>query len=183
VSQAEPSPIETLQAEITHLKGELQLRDQLVDQLSQEVFRLIANHPPNGTPPSADPENYPSQLERLNAQIAEIDEQVQFYQKQLGTRDTEIHQLQNKLRTVTERNQSLEQLLQELPELYREKFAQRMKPVKEKVEQLQRDNQKLQAQVQTLTYRLAVRTHSSHKSSLDLADLQPTDSNQLSNYG
>ncbi|PNW42701.1 UNVERIFIED_CONTAM: hypothetical protein BEN50_13740 [Euhalothece sp. KZN 001] len=151
-----PSKIETLQAEVNQLKGELQLRDQLVEQLSQELFRLVKDNP-NFTSVSESTEEHRSQLELLNNQIAEIEEQLQFYQQQISTRNTEIAQLQTKIRTLTERNQALEEMLQDLPEVYRQKFSQRMKPVKEKVEQLKEENQQLQAKVQSLTYRLAVR--------------------------
>lgn len=171
-----PSHIESLQAEITQLKGELQLRDQLVEQLSQELFRLVKEYP-SYTSVSETTEEHRSQLELLNNQIAEIEEQIQFYQQQISTRDTEIYQLQAKIRTLTERNQALEEMLQDLPQVYREKFSQRMKPVKEKVEQLQQENQQLQAKVQTLTYHLAVRTRTPNDPDIDLPYLQKTDSN------
>lgn len=177
-----PSEIETLQAEIANLQGELQLRDELVDQLSQELFRLVKDNQ-NFTAVDGDTEQRQSQLELLKAQITEVEEQLQFYQQQISTRDREIYQLQGKIQTLTERNQTLEQMLQDLPALYREKFAQRMKPVKDKVEQLQQENQQLQGKVQALTYRLAVKSRSSHPSNLDLPDIQSTDSNQLSNHG
>lgn len=177
-----PSDPETLQAEIAQLKGELEMRDQLVDQLSHELFRLVKDHP-NFTSSEAENDPHQSQLERLNAQLAEIEEQVQFYQKQISTRDAEIYQLQTKVNTLTERNQTLEQMVQELPEIYRQKFAQRMKPVKEKVEQLQRENQQLHSQVQTLTYRLTVRSRPSQDNQVDLPELQKNDSSQLSSHG
>ncbi|AFZ44732.1 hypothetical protein PCC7418_2590 [Halothece sp. PCC 7418] len=174
MSQAEPSHLETLQAEIAHLQGELQLRDQLVDQLSQELFRLVKDPTSAASPPvGADPEQ--SQIERLNAQLTEIEEQVQFYQQQITTRDQEIYQLQNTIKTLMAKNKNLEKMLEDLPELYRQKFAQRLKPVKEKVEQLQRENQQLQAQVQTLTYRLTVRNRSSHDQDIDLPNFQQSD--------
>jgi len=175
VSQSRtPSPNETLQAEITHLQGELLLRDQLVDQLSEELFRLLKAHP-GLTSQSADTETYQSQIEQLSTQIAEIEEQLKFYQKQIATRDTEIYQLQGRIKTLMEKNQTLEKMLQDLPELYRQKFIQRMKPVKEKVEQLQQENQQLQVQVQTLTYRLRVRSGHSNDHNIDLPNLEATD--------
>jgi chromosome segregation ATPase len=174
VSQSEPSHLKTLQAEISQLQEELELRDQLVDQLSQELFRLVKDNSNWSSPQTANQE-YTSQLERLQAQIADIEEQVQFYQKQIATRDQEIYQLQSKIQTLTDKNQTLEKMLQDLPELYREKFAQRMKPVKEKVQQLQRENQQLQAQVQTLTYRLTIRNRSAHEHDIDLPNLKQGD--------
>lgn len=182
VSQAESSHLETLQAEVKHLKEELNLRDQLVEQLSQELFRLVKDNS-NFTASEQETESSASQIDRLKSQIAEIDEQVQFYQKQIETRNSEIEQLQTKIKTLTERNQNLEQMLQELPQVYRQKFAQRMQPVKEKVETLQQENQQLQAKLQTLTYRLAARNRTHKDNQVDLPDIQQTDSNQFSNRG
>ncbi len=169
-----PSDQETLQTEIAHLKEELQWRDQLVDQLSQELFRLIKDNP-DFTPQTPESEANQAQIDQLKGQIAEIEEQFQFYQTQIATRDQEIYQLQSKIKTLSQRNQTLEKMLQDLPEVYRQKFAQRMKPVKEKVEQLQQENQQLQAHVQTLTYRLAIRNHHPNDHDIDLPNLQSTD--------
>lgn len=154
MSQAESTQFETLQAEITHLKAELQLRDQLVDQLSQELFRLINNRSQvNSQPTTSD--NHQWQLDSLKAQMANIEEQVSLDQRQIANRDAEIQELRTQVKTLTERNRSLEQMLQDLPQIYRQKFAQRIKPVKQKVEQLQQENQQLHSKVQTLTKRLA----------------------------
>ncbi len=51
----------------------------------------------------------------------------------------------------------LEQVVQELPTLYRKKFNERIVPIKEKVGQLQRENRQLHAELQSVSYRLAVR--------------------------
>lgn len=166
VSQAESSQLETLQAEIAHLKGELQLRDQLVEQLSQELFRLVKKTPDAASQTVAS-EEYQSQVERLKAQIADIEEQVNFDQRQISHRDAEIEELRNKVKTLTKRNQTLEKMLQDLPQIYRQKFAERMKPVKAKVEQLQQENQQLQAQVQTLTYRLTIKNRNHQDNDID----------------
>lgn len=166
VSQAESSQLETLQAEIAHLQGELQLRDQLVEQLSQELFRLVKKTPDAASQTVAS-EEYQSQLERLKAQIADIEEQVNFDQRQISHRDAEIEELRNKVNSLTKRNQTLEKMLQDLPQIYRQKFAERMKPVKAKVEQLQQENQQLQAQVQTLTYRLTIKNRNHQDNDID----------------
>ena len=182
MSQAEPSDLENLQAEVTRLKEELTLRDQLVEQLSQELFRLFKDNS-NFAVSNQDTEQSLSQIDRLKAQIAEIDEQVQFYQKQIETRNAEIEQLQTKVKTLTERNKNLEQMLEELPQVYRQKFTQRMQPIKDKVESLQQENKQLQAKLQALTYRLAVRNRSHNDNQVDLPDFQQTDSSQFSNRG
>ncbi|MBD0302547.1 MAG: hypothetical protein ICV85_10315, partial [Tolypothrix sp. T3-bin4] len=41
MSQADTSTIQTLSTEASQLRQELLLRDQLVQQLSQELFRLV----------------------------------------------------------------------------------------------------------------------------------------------
>jgi len=166
VSQAESTQFETLQAEITHLKEELQLRDQLVEQLSQELFRLV-KHPSqvNSQPTTSD--NNQLQLDRLKAQMANIEEQVNLDQRQIANRDAEIQELRTQVKMLTERNQSLEQMIQDLPQIYRQKFAQRIKPVKQKVEQLQQENQQLHTKVQTLTERLAVRNGTHQDNDID----------------
>jgi hypothetical protein len=56
--------------------------------------------------------------------------------------------------------------VQELPNLYRQKFADRMAPVKEKVSQIQRENRKLHAELQSVSYRLAMKSRQAGK--LDL---------------
>ncbi|MGC1247633.1 MAG: hypothetical protein WA865_15565, partial [Spirulinaceae cyanobacterium] len=41
MTQTETPTLNSLQSEASHLREELQLRDQLVQQLSQELFRLV----------------------------------------------------------------------------------------------------------------------------------------------
>jgi chaperonin cofactor prefoldin len=60
----------------------------------------------------------------------------------------------------------LEQVVQELPKIYRQKFEDRMETVRDKVKTLQNDNRRLQAELQSVSYRLAVRTRRSQQ--LDL---------------
>ena len=58
----------------------------------------------------------------------------------------------------------LEQVVQELPRIYKEKFAERMDAVKDRVARIQQENRELQAELQSTSYRLAVRSRrgSSH---------------------
>ena len=62
----------------------------------------------------------------------------------------------------------LEQVVQELPQIYRRKFEERMAPVREKVATLQRENRKLQAELQSVSYRLAIKTRTASHSGIDL---------------
>ncbi|NEO48296.1 MAG: hypothetical protein F6K55_30950, partial [Moorea sp. SIO4A3] len=94
----------------------------------------------------------------LREQLHDVEQQVEFYQQQIATRDTEIKQLRESVEELTERSRQLEQVVQELPKIYHQKFSERMAPVKEKVTMLQRENRQLHAELQSVSYRLAVRS-------------------------
>lgn len=51
----------------------------------------------------------------------------------------------------------LEQVVEELPRIYKEKFEERLLPIKEKVALIQQENRRLHAELQSVSYRLAVR--------------------------
>ncbi len=160
-----PSP-SVLQAEIVNLREELQVRDLLAQQLSQELFRLVKNNATVEPTPEVS-EQHQSEVRSLREQIKSVEEQVTFYQGQLAERDTEIQQLRQSVKDLTERSRMLEQVVQELPRVYREKFAERMVPIKEKIARIQRENRQLHAELQSVSYRLAVRSRQS-TSQLDL---------------
>jgi predicted nuclease with TOPRIM domain len=94
----------------------------------------------------------------LREQLQDVEQQVTFYQEQITSRDGEIYQLRQSVQELTERSRMLEQVVQELPHIYRQKFAERMAPVREKVAMLQRENRQLHAELQSVSYRLAVRS-------------------------
>lgn len=148
------------QSELSRLQDELQMRDQLVQQLSQELFRLVkGNH--SLVPVSNRPEHHQSEMQALRDQLRGVEEQVKFYQEQLSERDSEIYQLRQTVRELTDRSRMLEQVVQEMPGVYRQKFAERLAPIKEKVAQIQRENRQLHAELQSVSYRLAVRNRQS----------------------
>jgi chromosome segregation ATPase len=167
VSQIDPSNIQALSTEVSQLRQELQLRDQLVQQLSQELFRLVKGNT-NFMPQRSQPEIDLSQLQELREQLQAVEEQVTFYQDQITTRDTEIYQLRQTVQELTDRSRMLEQVVQELPQIYRRKFEERMTPVREKVTMLQRENRQLQAELQSVSYRLALKTRTTSHSGIDL---------------
>ena len=70
------------------------------------------------------------------------------------------------MQELTDRSQMLEQVVQELPEVYRQKFSERLAQVLEKVEMLQKENRQLHVELQSVSYRLAVRNRQG--SGLDL---------------
>ena len=87
-----------------------------------------------------------------------MEEQVNFYQVELADRDAKITTLENSIQGMSDRSDMLEKVVQELPNVYRQKFAERMAPVKEKVAQIQQENRKLHAELQSVSYRLAMRS-------------------------
>lgn len=145
-----------LQAEAARLHEELQMRDQLVQQLSQELFRLVKGN--TGFMPSPEvSERHLAEMRALREQLQGVEQQVVFYQEQIAARDAEIYQLRQSVQELTDRSRMLEQVVQELPRIYRQKFTERLAPVKEKVALIQRENRQLHAELQSVSYRLAVR--------------------------
>jgi chromosome segregation ATPase len=167
VSQTDSSSIQTLSSEVSQLRQELQLRDQLVQQLSQELFRLVKGNT-NFMPQPEVPEAYVAQLQELREQLQAVEQQVSFYQEQIAARDGEIYHLRQSVQELTDRSRMLEQVVQELPQIYRRKFEERMAPVREKVAMLQRENRQLQAELQSVSYQLALKTRTSTHSGVDL---------------
>ncbi|MGL5080401.1 MAG: Npun_F5560 family protein [Microcoleaceae cyanobacterium] len=171
MSQPSNSTPKELQTEMTRLNEELKMRDQLVQQLSQELFRLVKG---NGTPALLDSETSERnqiQVKALRDQLQEVEQQVKFYQEQIAERDIEVYQLEQSVEELTERSRMLEQVVQELPGVYRQKFAERLQDVMEKVEQLQKENRQLHAELQSVSYRLAQKSR--RPSGLDLPSFSP----------
>ncbi|MFM7427056.1 MAG: Npun_F5560 family protein [Elainella sp.] len=154
-----------LQAEVAHLREELTLRDQLVQQLSQELFRLVKGNV--SAPPTAElTAQQQAEVRVLREQVQGVEEQVTFYQTQIAERDSETEQLRQTVKELAERSTMLEQVVQELPRVYYEKFEQRMAAVREKVAMIQRENRQLHVELKSVNYRLAVRNRQT--SQLDL---------------
>ncbi|MCG6134956.1 MAG: hypothetical protein MET45_09865 [Nostoc sp. LLA-1] len=175
MSQTDTPNIQALSTEVSQLRQELHLRDQLVQQLSQELFRLVKGNA-NFMPQKSEPEYDTTQLQALQEQLQAVEQQVTFYQEQITTRDTEIYQLRQSVQELTDRSRMLEQVVQELPQIYRRKFEERMAPVREKVAMLQRENRKLQAELQSVSYRLAIKTRTASHSGIDLPNFPRSDS-------
>lgn len=177
MSQPDTSSIQALSTEVSKLRQELQLRDQLVQQLSQELFRLVKGNT-NFLPQPEVSERHLTQLHALQEQLQAIEQQVTFYQEQITARDTEIYQLRQSVQELTDRSRMLEQVVQELPQIYRRKFEERMAPVREKVALLQRENRQLQAELQSVSYRLALRSRHASHSGIDLPNFPRAASSQ-----
>jgi len=157
VTYSENQTLPDLQTEAARLREELQMRDNLVQQLSQELFRLVKGNATFMPAPEVS-ERHLAEVRALREQLQGVEQQVTFYQEQISDRDTEIYQLRQSVQELTDRSRMLEQVVQELPKIYRQKFAERMAPIREKVTQIQRENRQLHAELQSVSYRLAVRT-------------------------
>lgn len=176
MSQTDTATIQALSTEVSKLRQELQLRDQLVQQLSQELFRLVKGNT-NFMPQPEISEHHLTQMHALQEQLQAVEQQVSFYQEQITMRDTEIYQLRQSFQELTDRSRMLEQVVQELPQIYRRKFEERMAPVREKVALLQHENRQLQAELQTVSYRLALKSRNASHSGIDLPNFpRPTSS-------
>nr|WP_245940059.1 Npun_F5560 family protein [Stenomitos frigidus] len=156
------------------------MRDNLVQQLSQELFRLVKGNA-NFMPSPEVSERHLSEVRALREQLQGVEQQVTFYQEQITDRDTEIYQLRQSVQELTDRSRMLEQVVQELPKIYRQKFAERMVPIREKVTQIQRENRQLHAELQSVSYRLAVRTR--RQTHLDLPSFPKGMSAALPSFG
>ena len=167
MSQTDNSTIQALSTEVSKLRQELQLRDQLVQQLSQELFRLVKGNTDFMPQPEVS-ERHQNELNALREQLQAVEEQVSFYQEQISTRDSEIYQLRQSDQELTDRSRMLEQVVQDLPQIYRQKFEERMAPVREKVALLQQENRQLQAELQSVSYRLALKSRTASHSGIDL---------------
>lgn len=157
VSRIDTPTLPALQTEVSRLREDLQMRDQLVQQLSQELFRLVKGNASFLPKPEVS-ERHMAEIRKLRDQLQEVEQQVSFYQEQIATRDSEIYQLRQSVQELSDRSRMLEQVVQELPQLYRQKFAERMAPIRDKVNNLQRENRQLHAELQSVSYRLAVRS-------------------------
>jgi len=151
-----PLTFAELQAEVARLREELNLRDQLVQQLSQELFRLVKGKAAPAAPAQAS-EHTMQEVQVLREQLQGVEQQVGFYQEQIASRDSEIYQLRQTVKELGDRSRMLEQVVQEMPNVYRQKFAERITPIKEKVALIQQENRRLHAELQSVSYRLAVR--------------------------
>jgi chromosome segregation ATPase len=165
VTQSATPSLSATQAEVARLQEELQMRDELVQQLSQELFRLVKGN--TGFMPTPQmSEQHQAEVRALREQLRGVEQQVAFYQNQIEDRNTETLQLRQTVQELTDRTRMLEQVVQELPKVYRQKFAERMDAVRQRVSHLQKENRQLQSELQSVSYRLAVRTRRSQQ--LDL---------------
>jgi hypothetical protein len=178
VNQTQSTNTSTLKAEVARFREELSIRDKLVQQLSQELFRLVKDHTPYAPRPEVGGD-YQAEVRLLREQLQGVEHQVVYYQEQLQRRDSEIQQLRQTIRELSERGQMLERVIRELPKVYTQKFAERLAPIKTKIMALQTENRQLQADLVAVADRLAARGMSlqppTQKLELDLPQIgQPS---------
>jgi chromosome segregation ATPase len=151
--------------ELAQLRQQVQMRDQLVEQLSTELFRMVKTHPPllSASSSAVPTASTNPEAESLRSDLKQIEQQIEFYQSQIDKRDTEILRLQKSCQVLSDRNQMLEQLIQQLPEVYRQKFTDRLDSVKSKVQSLQTENRRLNAELQQMNSRLLPESRSNPK--------------------
>jgi chromosome segregation ATPase len=146
-----------LQQEINLLKVDLEQKDLLVQQLSEELFRLVKGN--TAFLPNAEVhEQHSEEMRCLAEKLALVENQVIASQAQIQDRDREAVELRNTIQEMSDRNRMLEQVVQELPNIYRAKFAERIVPIKQKIEALQKENRQLHIELQSLSFRLSGRT-------------------------
>jgi DNA repair exonuclease SbcCD ATPase subunit len=144
--------------ELAQLRRQLQQRDQLVAQLSSELFRMVKTHPP-ALPASTSASSSALALvpqtpeASLRDDLKRLEQQIEFYQSQIDKRDQEMGRLQKSCQVLSDRNQMLERIIQELPEVYRQKFADRLEAVKSKFQTLQTENRRLHGELQQVNGR------------------------------
>lgn len=146
-----------LQQEINLLKVDLEQKDLLVQQLSEELFRLVKGN--TAFLPNAEVhEQHSEEMRFLAEKLAAVENQLIASQAQIQDRDREAVELRNTIQEMSDRNRMLEQVVQELPNIYRAKFAERIVPIKQKIEALQKENRQLHIELQSLSFRLSGRT-------------------------
>ncbi|ELS31680.1 MULTISPECIES: Npun_F5560 family protein [Pseudanabaena] len=146
-----------LQQEINLLKVDLEQKDLLVQQLSEELFRLVKGN--TAFLPNAEVhEQHSEEMRFLAEKLAMVENQLMATQAQIQERDREAVELRQTIQDMSDRNRMLEQVVQELPNIYRAKFAERIVPIKQKIEALQKENRQLHIELQSLSFRLSGRT-------------------------
>ncbi len=163
-----------LQQEISLLKVDLEQKDLLVQQLSEELFRLVKGN--TAFLPNADVhEQHSEEMRFLEEKLATVESQLMATQAQIQERDREAVELRHTIQEMSDRNRMLEQVVQELPNIYRAKFAERIVPIKQKIEALQKENRQLHIELQSLSFRLSGRTRrpSAQQQRLELPRVMP----------
>lgn len=88
-----------------------------------------------------------SQIRTLQGQVDLLQLREEKLRQQILNYELEIEQLLH-------HNQILEHTIQELPEIYRRKFQERVQPIRERIRNIQQENLQLRSDVQDLSLQL-----------------------------
>jgi chromosome segregation ATPase len=138
------------QVELQTLRQALAQRDQLIEQYSKALYAQIRQ----------------PEVPSAHQTQPELEQQLGLYQQQLSDQTGEITHLRETQQQLINRNQMLEKVIQELPQVYRQKFADRLSQVKAKMEALQRENRQLQTDLHQINYILSGRGRSTENLAL-----------------
>ncbi len=147
-----------LQVENAQLREELQQRDVLIQQLSEELFRLVKGNVAFVPSTTAIAVQECEQARRmLTEKVAILEAQLLEARSEIAEKERTIASLRRQIHELSDRQKALEKTLAEQPNIYRAKFAERMIPVKRKIELLQKENRQLHMELQSLSFCLASR--------------------------
>ncbi len=107
---------------------------------SNEQFDLLPS-------PQSTTQGEPSEIRTLQGQVDLLQMREEKLRQQVLNYELEIEQLLH-------HNQILEHTIQELPEIYRRKFQERVHPIRERIRAIQQENLQLRSDVQDLSLQL-----------------------------
>lgn len=144
-------PIEP-RSEIDDLRHALHDRDTLIRQLVGELMRSnqqTREHQRSevSLSGSVDPAAMHEHKLHLDGTIRQLELQLQSAREELAKRETDLRLSFGRIQELSEQNRLLEKTLQDVHELYRHKFTERLRPVTEKFQSLQTDNDRLRSEV------------------------------------
>lgn len=88
-------------------------------------------------------------------QIHALQGEIDLLQLREEKQQQQIHNYELELEQLQQEKQILEQTIQELPEIYRQKFQARLEPIRTRIQQIQWENHRLRADVQILSQHLS----------------------------
>lgn len=143
---AEPEQQESMS--LDSLRQQLKIRDQLVNQLSSQLFKMVQAYPPALPQAPDDPTGLAASRRSVTLEeVQALEQQISFYQDQIDQRDRDIAHLKQSCQDLSDRNQTLERVVQDLPEVYRRQFQDRLEQYKVRMRSLQAENKKLRAEL------------------------------------
>lgn len=146
--------METLRDENNRLRQELEQKDILIQELSEEVLRLVKGNITLELDQGLAAQQE-SEVRSLAQKLRHSEEQLILSQLLLRERDQQISELRQALDHAENESRELQARIDSLPEVYSSKFSERMEPIKSKVEELQKQKDLLTSEIQTLSQRLA----------------------------